>query len=46
LYDDYGVCAWFALWEGAGSEAFETFRRECPVIWRRFVAWALASRLG
>ena len=44
--DDYGVSAWFALWEGARSEPFAALRRDCPAVWRRFVAWTLASRLG
>jgi uncharacterized protein (TIGR02646 family) len=35
--DDYGVAAWFALWEGQDSMPFSTIKQTRPQMWRHFV---------
>lgn len=44
--DDYGVAAWFALWEGSNGEPFATLRTTRPHAWRRFVSVAVIVRYG
>jgi 5-methylcytosine-specific restriction endonuclease McrA len=41
--DDYGVAAWFGLWEGVGEEPFSSIRSNQPRIWRHYVR-AVAGR--
>jgi len=35
--DDFGVAAWFALWEGAEADPFSALRSNRPRVWRHFV---------
>jgi hypothetical protein len=42
--DDYGVAAWFALWEGQRMTPFAEIRSRKPTIWRHFVRAVAASR--
>jgi 5-methylcytosine-specific restriction endonuclease McrA len=36
-YDERGVSAWFALWDGQREDPFDSIKRSRPVIWRHFV---------
>jgi hypothetical protein len=44
--DDYGVAAWFALWEGSQEADISEFRERNHVAWRKFVIASLLARYG
>jgi 5-methylcytosine-specific restriction endonuclease McrA len=44
--DDYGVSAWFAIWDGKDEDEFRDLSVRNAIAWRRFVRSSINSRYG
>jgi 5-methylcytosine-specific restriction endonuclease McrA len=45
-YDDYGVSAWFGLWDGKDEREFRELSTRNPDAWRHFVRYSAKARYG
>lgn len=42
--DDYGVAAWFGLWDGKIEQDFQELKSRNPAAWKRFVQFCVKAR--
>jgi len=44
--DDYGISAWFAIWDGKDEDEFRNLNIRNAAAWRRFVRFSINVRYG